>query len=104
MSTEHHAHSYPSLTTPKRITIAAIGVAGLGMLLFMIADHLHVFKPCRMLYHTPNPIENSLLCDVYTGLEYFGMALFLVFIVLIAISVILLLRQPAAKEIHHTHY
>lgn len=95
---EHHAHSYPSLTPPKRMTIAAIGVAGLGMLLFMIADHLHVFKPCRMLYRTANSIDNSLLCDVYTGLEYFGMALFLVFIVLISLSLIMLLRQPEAKK------
>jgi hypothetical protein len=103
MSTEHHAHSYPSLTPPKLTAIAAIAVAGLGMLLFMIADTLHVFKPCRMLYRTPNPIENSLLCDAYTGLEYLGMALFLVFVVLITISGIQLLRQPAAKEHTHEH-
>jgi hypothetical protein len=85
------------------MTIAAIAVAGLGMLFFMIADHLHVFKPCRMLYRTQNAIDDSLLCHVHSGIEYLGMALFGVFVVLIALSGILLLRQPAPKEHPHNN-
>jgi hypothetical protein len=100
MATEHHhAPVYSSLTTPKRYAIAGIGAAGAGIFCFMITDMLHVFKSCRGYNLT-----TSVLCNVHSGIQYLGMTLYAVFVILIIISLVLQVRSPPPKPHHHTDH
>jgi hypothetical protein len=66
---------------------------------FVVSGSVESFAPCRLLYRTRQPVQDSLACQAYAAITLLSLLLFVGAIVLaIAAGVLAFVRRRAASS------